>query len=564
MDLQFNEQFLRSKFIPTLKVFLTRMGQPASADAKGAYLAKLLIPQELNAEEKKRFNEEYFLGVQPDNRAFIDERQAKYRDLLLEGMAGYLRQQKLLRGADGLRRALIPSEDTTFESSTEMNRNLLNMCYRLVSGFEKHAIMEKKGEMSEAETEKLENGGFKLVEINGEERVIDEDELDNMEPGAKITPFIQPGMGLFAPAFGGAVPAGGALTAPAVPVTSAPSAGGAIITAAEAAVIVSVGADDFGAAFSESRLESAKAALEAAGLEIVRMGMEEDMVRGVVKDVNGQLLEVEINALAPDSDPRKIKMTFRDPVRDRRDNRAYRGRYFYLSQKDLPKKFLVNGQRQSAENVYQSLPQSAQFKGFELPPETVLPGEVFAPPAAAGPLAPEMPGVPKKEEAEVGGEGKPLSAPAGGAVPGLIPEGGPVREPSAAMLAAIARRPGRPVKKGRRGIIGSTGGRKSKPAAAGEVTQTEIAAPTQPVAPPAAPPLRVGGQQRMQQMSARRKSQKNDRKKMALLVGGAAGIVTATPATALILKFLGVGGTADKAAESVTYLLQCIGSACFC
>jgi len=545
MDIQFNEQFVRTKFIPTLQTLLTRMGRPVDSDTKGMYLNSLLIPRELSADERKRFNEEYFMGVQPENRAFTGENEQKYRDTLLKAMSEYIRQQKLLRGDAGLKNALIPTEDRGSDSNTEMNRNLLNMAYRLIGNFEKKAAADLRGDLSADDSEKLENGELRVININGEDRVIDSSELDNLEPGAVITPFVQPSMGIFAPASSAFTGSASAASAP-----------------AGEATIVTVTAEDFSAGFKEARLESAKAMLEAAGLEVIRMEAEGDMLRGVVKDINGQLLQAEINALAANSDPRKIKFTFIDPVRDL-DDMAYRDRYFYISQNDLQPRFLVNGQRQPAEEVYRNLPPSAQFKGFELPPETVLPGEILPP--RMGTIVPKVPE--EQPSSPIMGH-SPVGLPAAPAtqipeVPGLIPTGGPLRE---AQYGATRQRAG--VRQGIRG--GSTlSGKKGKKGAPKEqeqqasVEQQQAQQQQQQQQPPA-PPLRVGEQQRQQQMAARSKSgKKNQRRTIALLAGGSAGIVTAAPGIGLLMNFLG-SSSDDTAAQGITLILECLGNACFC
>ncbi len=549
MDIQFNEQFVRKKFIPTLQTLLERMGKPVDADIKGAYLSNLLIPRELNAEERNSFNEEYFMGVQPENRAFTGENESQYRDTLLQSMSAYIRQQKLLRGDAGLRNALIPSEDRGFDTSAEMNRNLLNMAYRLIGNFEKKAAADLRGDLSVEDSEKMENGELRVININGEDRVIDSSELDNLEPGAVITPFVQPSMGIF-------VPVSGSFSA---------TAGTTVYTSAAPvgdATVVTVTAEDFSAGFKEARLESAKAMLEAAGLEVIRLEAEGDMLRGVVKDINGELLQTEINALASNSDPRKIKFTFRDPVRDRDNNMAYRDRYFYISQNDLQPRFLVNGQRQPAEEVYRNLPPSAQFKGFELPPDTVLPGEILPP--QMGTMVPKVPAVQPSSE-KVSGP-SPVGIPATPEiqtqeVPGLIPTGGPLRE---GQYGVTGQRAG--VRQGIRGRA-ARGKKGKKGAVQPEEQQTNAEQQQQQQQQPQsqqppAPPLRVGDEQRRSQMlSQRKRSDKWEKTKRRLLIGGATGITTAGPLAA-ILSALGMSD--DKAAQGVTLILECLGNACFC
>lgn len=539
MNLQFNEYFVRTKLIPTLGDLLTRISQPVDAQSIGGYLGKLLIPQELSAVERKLFQTEYFMKGQEgykDYRPFQEQGEQEYRLYMLDELADYLAQQRKLLGPEGLRQNLLPSENRDYSSSTELNRHLYQLAYRLVNRLEQRIIEDNNEQMSEEDREKLQNGQLKMVSVNGEDTVIDSNDLAAMPADTVIVPLVQPNLRQR--------------------LTEA-ARGQTEVTFTEGVISVNRAAMENG--FRESMIESTKAVLEAAGLEVMALEARGGILRGKVKDVNGDLLEVEVNALSPDNDPRKYKFTFDEAVKDQGDSRYYRGRYFYLSGKDLEPRFMANGQRQPAERVYQNLPPSATFKGYELPPEEALP-VTTAPVRGGVPTGlPSRPVTPRSESGEEITTGESQ-------VPGALPQG-PVREAPSAIIAA--REGGR---------IGGDETREERRRGAArravETPATEAEAEAELEAESRRQQMEQAAQQQMQmpplrysesaqnQMALRQRKKKENRKKI-LLALGATGAVTAGPVITLLTS-AGVlsAREAEKVQQGFTFIIHCIGTVC--
>ncbi len=539
MQLQFNEYFVRTKLIPTLGDLLTRISQPVDAQPMGGYLGKLLIPQELSAVERKQFQTEYFMKGQDgykDYRPFQDQNEQEYRLYLLDELADYLAQQRQLLGPEGLKQNILPAENRDYSSSSELNRHLYQLAYRLVNRLEQRIIEDNNQEMSPEEEEKLQNGQLKMVSINGQDTVIDRDDLAGMPADTVLVPLVQPNLRQR---------------------LAEAARGQTELAVTERVISLSKAAMENG--FRESMVESTKAVLEAAGLEVMALEARGNVLKGQVKDVNGEILEVEINALSADSDPRKYKFTFDEAVKDRADSRDYRGRYFYLSGNDLERRFMANGQRQPAERVYQNLPPNAKFKGYELPPEEGLP-VTTAPLRGGVPTGlPSRPVTPRSESSEEVATGESQ-------VPGALPEG-PVREaPSAIIAGRESGRLGRDQTRGER-TRGAARRTVETPATEAEVEeeleeerrqqQMAQAAPQQLQMPP----LRYS-EATQNQMALRQRKKKENRNKI-LLALGATGAVTAGPVITLLTSAGVISAQeAEKVQQGFTFIIHCIGTVC--
>ncbi len=542
MNLQFNEYFVRTKLIPTLGDLLTRISQPVDAQPIGGYLGKLLIPQELSAVDRNLFRTEYFIRGQDgykDYRPFQDQSEQEYRLYLLDELATYLAQQRQLLGPEGLKQNIFPTENRDYSSSTELNRHLYQLAYRLVNRLEQKIIKDNSQEMSPEQKEKLQNGQIKMISVNEQDRVIDRDNLAEMPADTVIVPLVQPNLRQR---------------------LAETARGQTEVTVTEGVISVNKTAMEKG--FRESMVESTKAVLEAAGLEVMAMEARGGIIKGKVKDVNGDVLEVLVNALSLDSDPRKYKFTFDEAVKDQTDSGYYRGRYFYLSGKDLEREFMANGQRQPAERIYQNLPPSATFKGYELPPEEPMP--VVVAPVRGVPRGVPT-GLPKRPESPraVSGEQKETDdKDAKSLVPGATPEG-PVRESPAAIIAGREGGHDKTRGKGKRGARQEV----ETPATEGEA-EAELEAERQqrqmPQAAPrqgSTPPLRYS-EPAQNRMDLRNRKKKENRKKIWLALG-ATGAVTAGPIITLLTS-AGVMSTrdAEKVQQGFTFILHCIGTAC--
>lgn len=498
--MQFNENFIKNKLNPTLKTLLTRIGQPTDAETKGSYLGKLLISQKLNAEEKNRFNNEYFLGAQPQDRAFTSEDEEKYREILLEQMTIYINQQKIIFGEEGIRNILIPTEEKNFENSDLLDRSLNKMARRLVSDFEKYKVVEFKDSFNKDEIEKLQNGEMIVFSDDGEDKVINYSEVSGENDSKELNQI------------------------------------------------------------NENRLESVKSELESAGLEVEQLEIRGNQFVGYVKDVNNQSLYVEIDSSLKNDNPRKIKITIKEQVVNKKSIRS-----FFISQSDLQKNFLQNGQRVSAEDVYEKLPESAKFKDFEIIRDFNF-GESEEPH-----LTPKHGSIRKEKsiedkndlsESKIKGEQSFEIVPdqrllIGGAVEDAkksehllkFKEGSSQRRADSNISRRITRK------------SKQTESEQQDQISEQEYHDSQLEQYSQ-LEQPKPVINRVGSQDIEEQYRIKRKNdEKAHKRTMKIIAGSSAGVVAASPGIALLAKMFGMSDS-DSILSRLSFVVDCIGNIC--
>lgn len=538
--LQFNEYFVQNNLIPTLKELMVRMSDTEDTTSKGEYLKVLFKGQKLDSQQRKDYHRDFFGGSnQPTNRPFMDESERQFRDDLINELGIYIKQRKNLSGEKGMMTALFPSGDSTFESSTGLQKNMNLLAYRLVAKFEKNKVQELKGgeKISKEDKEKLESGKFILVTINDKEQVIAKGE---QIPAGAIVAFVQPDLLR-------RIQEGTSAERP-TPQSEAPE--------------IKSTAEELARAFEESELESMRDFLEKSGLEVIDLHKKGDEFVGIVETEERQRLDVRIDPKAASDNAWKFTFTFKEPTPGTDEIRG-----FHLSQDDLAKKFMAGGIRQTAENVYRHhLPESAKFKKHEMPVSETPPVE--ARPVMHGPIAGPAAGEEGKMPVTIKAKGEVIIP----AVP--MPTGAAPAPPTPAAPArrAVQRRPS-PVKAKKR-VIGVP---KTKPAAAPppkkktvrqkkKETQARRQA-AQQAAQQAAMVQQMQQrqmfaaqqQQMMQQQQARQRAAAKRKKGSGVkwIAAGIGGTLT------------GIGGTlaaavgiAKQDTEAVSFILNCIGSIC--
>lgn len=394
--IQFNQQYIRDYFKPFLQEVLTDMSTTMD---KGDPLYKIKNQIQISAVDQEVFEKKYFLGKQPAKRPFTGQDEGEYRKYFLEELTSHVNTMIRLSNVKGMRQALLPDAEVgrTFGSHQKLTENLNRLSIKLARKFEKRKIRAKlteEGELTEEKQRRLENGEMKLVEIDGKEEVKTEEEMVEMarkEPQKTVVPSIEPGIEkMFARMEGGA-PANEKPTENPAPPEKKPIA------------ITAVGND-----FDTAKIASVREILMESGLEITEeMKIENGVVSGIVRDVEGQELKVSVNTRKPNYDASKFVFTFTANG----PHPELEGYRIPVSQNDLHSAFFgAEGKRKPAEKVFKEqdargtmakgkfqpqpkpdiIRKEPLFKGPELPPKDIdislqaQPKPIVGPPTLTG------------------------------------------------------------------------------------------------------------------------------------------------------------------------------------
>lgn len=408
---QFNQLFFERHLIPLIEEITTDM----STGEKNVYLRKILFNENLDPTEEKDFMHDYFTSnvkkaAQKPFSGESDEDKKFHKNFLEEFRKAFNRKNKL-SGPAGARNAYLPDDKKQF--SGEVSRNIYRLAYQLTLSFEKSRIkelIEKRKAAAQSAEEKnklekdlelLENGKLKLIEVNGEEQYVSEEEIKNYEANpaftnVEVVPMIGVGVGdaamskdagtgprltLAGPERTGAPevqeerPHAGAVQPAGGQKQSRSGAAAAQLFPAQAATFSQLKGD-----FKASQLASMQVMLEESGLEVTKDLAFDDRtgkIVGEVQDLKGQRLRVSIDPNLGDEatgkdGKHKFVFTFIDG--ETPDGKSLDGVSFDLSKKDI-KKFNQGGRRRSAYEV--GLPQIAskldERTQGQVPPKEKIP-----------------------------------------------------------------------------------------------------------------------------------------------------------------------------------------------
>lgn len=367
--IQFNQQYIRDYLKPFIRQVLTDM---SAATDKNDALYKIRHQIAITENDKDEFKQKYFQGNQPANRPFTKPEDEKYQDYFIEELKKKVDAQIRLSKVEGMEKALLPDTESGREFGTHqaLTRNLNQLAITMARSFEKRAIKQnlaEKGEMNEENERRLENGELKLVEVDGEEQVVTEEEVTDMaqeNPQATIIPSIEPNI---EKTFEDRPLDEKGAETPQPP--------------EKKEVATTQVREDFDTA----KRESIREILTDSGLEVVgEMTIENGVVRGTVIDVEGQELVVNVDTKKPNYAADKFIFIFTEngPHGD------LKGKRIPLSQNDLQSSFIgEKGERKTAEKVFKE--QDARGKMVK---------EKYQPPKKSE-AKPELP--PTKPQGEV-------------------------------------------------------------------------------------------------------------------------------------------------------------------
>ncbi len=340
--LQFNQQYIRDYLKPFIAKVLTDM---STCEQKGEpmYLINILNGTDLSGQNKIDFESDYFQGTQPDNRPFTKDSEASYRKMFISELVQHVDTQTRLSNPQGMREALLPDPDSgkTFGSHQALTLNLNRLAIQMARNFEKRKITEKmkeEGAISTEDERKIENGELKIVTFvdkkgNEEEVIAAEGELPEMaakRQGKAIIPLVQPDL---------------AARMHALPLDDQGEEHPAE-TPPEAAQVQEVQQD-----FSNAKVEAIRQLLLESGLEVEGdLTIEEGIVMGTVRDVEGQELKVTVDTNKPNHAADKFIFEFTD----RGPSRDLTGKQIPVSQSDLRETFFDEEGRKKASDVFRT------------------------------------------------------------------------------------------------------------------------------------------------------------------------------------------------------------------
>lgn len=332
--IQFNQQYIRDYLKPFIQEVLTDMSTTMD---KGDPLYKIRHQIQISAEDKEEFKKKYFQGVQPANRPFTGPDEESYQEFFIDELKKKVDGMIRLSRIEGMEQALLPDPESgrIFGTHQVLTRNLNRLAITMARNFEKRKIeqkLAKEGELNEENKRRVENGEVKLVEVDGEEQIKTEEQIVEMarkEPQAVIIPSIEPEIETM---FNELPLDDKGAEKPEPP--------------QKKSVTVTKVRDDFDAA----KIQSVRDILLESGLEVVgEMTIENGVVAGVVRDVEGQELKVSVDTKKPNYAADKFIFIFtaNGPHPELKDKRIP------LSQNDLRSSFTGKaGERKPAEKVF--------------------------------------------------------------------------------------------------------------------------------------------------------------------------------------------------------------------
>lgn len=400
MQETFGPQFIDRYMKPLIQRIVTDMAEP-KPDTQ--YLQRIMIGGEgdkLKALEKEQFFNEYFRKDKTKPFSTTEEGDVKFQNKFLDEFTESFQTRRKLSDVEGVRRALLPGKDKSFNE--EVSRNIFQMAYKMCLDFEKQRVQEilqkEKGEMSVKDREDLEAGKLKLIIVNGVEHVIHEDEAKNAASNPTMKNVVvkeylskqieggtADGIGTAGGTSGGIEGAGtGTATGGAIEGAGATGSavGGPAAGLESPPTTLETVANDFG----DAKAAGMETLLEKNGLEMVGglsydpADKEKRFLKGKVRDVNGQLLNVRIDTKAGKDEPHKFAFTFAGPPPSGTKGKDRTGETFFLSQNDLKKFEPEPGKRQSAEEIAHpkvgelAKEKKTPIQGVGLPKPGIQPG----------------------------------------------------------------------------------------------------------------------------------------------------------------------------------------------
>ncbi len=347
---QFDSQFIDRSMQPLLMRIFTDI-----ADGKeNPYLQKLLAGEEiipLKEEEKKDFINDYFLYDKTKPFSTTSQEDTEFQNAFLDSLSELIRTRSRLSGVDGARQAFFPDKEKRFDEISI--RNIYDLAYKITLNFEKAKIGKliaakgEKGVITEAKASQdqalLESGRLRLVNVNGTDQYISEEEarasVGTRAGEVGVIPLIA--IGTSGQPSDVALAAKKGKTADEVALDSA--AAGPVSTKSKPATITEVAGD-----FKPSKKASIEMMMEKNGLEVVGEGFkidEKGIARGKVKDADGQLLFVEAETIPVENDPQKYDLQFKFTFADDTS------KSFKLNQSDLRRFRPSEKERKSAAEV---------------------------------------------------------------------------------------------------------------------------------------------------------------------------------------------------------------------
>lgn len=371
---QFDTQFI-DRFMQPL---LLRIFTDIAEGKDNLYLQKLLAGEEkipLLKEEKEDFINDYFLSDRTKPFSTTSEESEKFQYAFIDSLDELIRLRSRLSGIDGTKDAFFPDDEKKFDVTTL--RNIYDLSYKITLLFEKAEIekliesKKEKGEIARAKASRdnalLSAGRLKLINVNGEDQYISEEEVlkfaDTPSGDVEVTPLIAIGTLGVQPSDEVLATISSEDKAEKTRITEPTKSGTATGTAnAESVIAKSATAEkkqisakpktakiaELSGDFKSSKKASIEIMMEKNGLEVLDDGFtidEKGIAHGRVKDAKGQILIVETDTLPDENDPQKYELRFKFTFED--DS----SKSFILNQTDL-NKFLPDGKtRKTADEV---------------------------------------------------------------------------------------------------------------------------------------------------------------------------------------------------------------------
>jgi|GEM_PF-5217897 len=339
MSVDFTPQFVEKFLNPLVKQIMTDMASPTP---ENAYLQRLTLglqSQKFQPLEREKFFQTYFRTDKTKPFSTTEKDDVDFQNEFLDEFTKSFDMHKGLSGVDGVKKLYFPvgEQDKEKEFSSEAERNVYRLAYKLSQTFEKKRLEElmkkEKGVLTDKDKENIETGKVKLIFVDGVARYITEDE-------AKVAAQNPATKGLKVQTFTG-----------------------------EEKTLGDLGSDS---GFTEAKAASMEMALEQNGLEVVEPlqpdpANPKKFAKGVVKDASGQKLDVKVDMDADPKDAKKFTFTFQDSPPGKAN---HKGESFTSSLADLKRFEPTPGDRKTAEEVSkQQAPDVAKEKqGAEAPP----------------------------------------------------------------------------------------------------------------------------------------------------------------------------------------------------
>jgi hypothetical protein len=388
---QFDTQFIDRFMQPLLMRIFTDIAEGKD----NIYLQKLLAGEEkipLLKEEKEDFIEDYFLSDRTKPFSTTSEEDEKFQYAFIDSFADLIRLRSRLSGVEGTKDAFFPDDEKKFDVTTL--RNIYDLSYKVTLLFEKAEIekliesKKEKGEIAQTKASRdkalLEAGRLKLINVNGEDQYISEEEarkFANTPAGdVEVIPLIAIGTSGTSTNISSISKVGKTADEVLATISSEDKAEKQIAAetknadtesaatnkpaTAESANVESATATkskkqlsakpksakiaELSNDFKSSKKASIEMMMEKNGLEVLDDGFtidEKGIAHGRVKDAKGQILIVETDTLPNENDPQKYELRFKFTFAD--DS----SKNFILNQTDL-NKFLPDGKtRKTADEV---------------------------------------------------------------------------------------------------------------------------------------------------------------------------------------------------------------------